>query len=319
MAEQLSRLAGLEVDVEVRPLPGDEDGLRWRSRVEFAVDPGGRPGLRPFHTRDVLPIDDCLIAARSLIDTGVLSRSWPGQRAVDAVAPSVGEAVLVPVPEPKRRGAGEVEAPEVVERVEVPGWCGELAVDARGFWQVHPGAAGAFLGHVLERLVPRPGERALDLYAGVGLFARALADAVGADGRVWAVEAEGRAVQLGQRDTASLAQLSWRVGRVERELTALAEAGELSAGGSTSDRGVDLVVLDPPRAGAGAQVAGQVAALGPRAIAYVACDPAALARDLRTLTDAGYALDSLAAFDAFPMTHHVECIAILRPGSAIQG
>lgn len=335
--EQLSRLAGIETDVLVQPVSGDTDGLRWRTRVEFAVDGSGRPGLRPFHTRAVLPVDDCLIARREILDTGVLDGSWPGQRAVDVVAPSVGEAVLVPVPSDATdrrgergrdgrrggsgagagrgasrrgrrgrsgdRGASTPPAPEVRERVEVPGWSGELAVDARGFWQVHPGAAATFLAHVLAQLKPRPGESALDLYAGVGLFARALADAVGPAGRVVAVEAEGRAVELGQRDTASTPQLSWRVGRVERELELLPAAREP----------VDLVVLDPPRAGAGAQVMTQLTAMSPRAIAYVACDPAALARDLGALRGTGYELDSLAAFDAFPMTHHVECIAICRP------
>ena len=75
----------------------------------------------------------------------------------------------------------------------------------------------------------------------------------------------------------------------------------------------DLVVLDPPRTGAGRAVVRDVAALGPRRVAYVACDPAALARDLAYAREAGYGIRSLRAFDAFPMTHHVECIAILEP------
>ena len=73
------------------------------------------------------------------------------------------------------------------------------------------------------------------------------------------------------------------------------------------------VVLDPPRSGAGREVIGQLLARGPRRAAYVACDPAALARDLSYAADAGYHVDSLRAFDAFPMTHHVECVAILQP------
>jgi tRNA/tmRNA/rRNA uracil-C5-methylase (TrmA/RlmC/RlmD family) len=75
----------------------------------------------------------------------------------------------------------------------------------------------------------------------------------------------------------------------------------------------DLVVLDPPRTGAGRDVVEAVAALRPRAVAYVACDPAALARDTAYLAGVGYRLRSLRAFDAFPMTHHVECIALFEP------
>ena len=83
----------------------------------------------------------------------------------------------------------------------------------------------------------------------------------------------------------------------------------------TAERGnVAMVVLDPPRTGAGRDVMGAILQTQPRAVIYVACDPAALARDVRTAVDAGWRLADLAAFDAFPMTHHVECIATLRPG-----
>ena len=71
------------------------------------------------------------------------------------------------------------------------------------------------------------------------------------------------------------------------------------------------VVLDPPRAGVGALIMERLLAIRPRAIAYVACDPASLARDVRTALDHGWRLTRLQAFDAFPMTHHIECIATL--------
>ena len=73
------------------------------------------------------------------------------------------------------------------------------------------------------------------------------------------------------------------------------------------------MVLDPPRAGAGAKVTRAIAASGARAVAYVACDPAALARDVATFRSAGWELTELRAFDCFPMTQHVECVALLEP------
>jgi tRNA/tmRNA/rRNA uracil-C5-methylase (TrmA/RlmC/RlmD family) len=76
---------------------------------------------------------------------------------------------------------------------------------------------------------------------------------------------------------------------------------------------VDIVVLDPPRAGAGRPVVEALVAAAPRAVAYVACDPAALARDVRTFHSAGWWLAELRAYDCFPMTHHVECVALLVP------
>ena len=299
LAEQLQRLAGLSLEVPVEPVPGDEDGLRWRTRVEFAVDPEGHAGLRKHRSHEVVPVDDCLIAGEAVIGSGVLDRRWPGSTAVDVIAPSGGpEVVTVPLP------AGERHAPHVQELVSTPsGWTAQFRVGARGFWQVHPGAAATFVEHVLTSLEPRPGERALDLYAGVGLFAAALADAVGPEGTVLAVESDAGAVRDAHRNLGSRRHVEVRRDRVDRGLRTLVRQ-QLRA---------DVVVLDPPRTGAGRAVVRDVAAMRPRLVAYVACDPAALARDLGYAREAGYGIRSLRAFDAFPMTHHMECIAILEP------
>ena len=74
-----------------------------------------------------------------------------------------------------------------------------------------------------------------------------------------------------------------------------------------------MVVLDPPRVGAKRQVVRADHGARPRAVAYVACDPAALARDVAYFAEHGYTLDRPRAFDLFPMTHHVECVALLAP------
>jgi tRNA/tmRNA/rRNA uracil-C5-methylase (TrmA/RlmC/RlmD family) len=293
---QFSRLADLQVDVVVEPLPGDQAGLRWRSRVEFAVDDAGRAGLRQHRSHKIVPLDDCLIADPRIVESDVLATVWTGCDGVDAVAADEpAEAVLVPLP------AGR--EPRVVQRVVTPDWAGEFRIGARGFWQVHPGAAPTFLAHVLTSLAPAGGERVLDLYAGAGLFATALADAVGPAGAVLAVEGHRPAVVDGMANTSDRPLVEWRHGRVDRVVRSLVRQGIHA----------DLVVLDPPRTGAGRDVCRDVAALQPRRIAYVACDPAALARDVAYLRSAGYELDSLRAFDAFPMTHHIECIAVLSP------
>ena len=86
---------------------------------------------------------------------------------------------------------------------------------------------------------------------------------------------------------------------------------------STGLRRCDIVVLDPPRAGAGRQVIERIIRMSPRAIAYVACDPSALARDIATARSLGWRLESLRALDLFPMTHHVECIALLVPAVSL--
>jgi tRNA/tmRNA/rRNA uracil-C5-methylase (TrmA/RlmC/RlmD family) len=294
--EQFSRLAGIDPEVTVEPLPGDEDGLRWRSRVEFAVDGEGRAGLRKHRSHEIIPVEDCLIADRRIVESGVLDTPWTGYSGVDAVAPDdLQGVVLVAFPGGLEQSVGQ--------RVTTTRWSGEFRVDARGFWQVHRGAAPTFVSHVLHSLAPKPGERVLDLYAGAGLFAAALADAVGPSGAVLAVEGDRRAVSHGAANTASRPWVEWRHGRVDRMIRPLVR----------QDVHADLVVLDPPRTGASGDVCRYIAAMTPRAISYVACDPAALARDTAYLQSGGYRLTSLRAFDAFPMTHHVECIATFEP------
>jgi tRNA/tmRNA/rRNA uracil-C5-methylase (TrmA/RlmC/RlmD family) len=278
--EQLVRLGGLSeaelstLDVRVAQLPGGP--LGWRSRVRYAVDPAGWPGLHRHRSADVIPVHRCLIAHPAIQALDVLDRPWEAPH-VDVVASSGGDVVALP-------GAA-------VGR--------QWTVPADAFWQVHPAAPDAFAAAVVELLAPQPGERAWDLYGGAGLFAAAVAEPVGAQGVVTVVEADPRAVEAARRSLADLPQV-----RVVRAAVASALA-DLGA--------VDVVVLDPPRSGAGAEVVRAIVAHGPRAVAYVACDPAAFARDVATFRSLAWELAALRAYDAFPMTHHVECVGLLRP------
>lgn len=272
VAEQLRRLAGLELDVEVEAVEGDlpeqAAGLRWRTRVRYVALPDGGRGMRKHRSHDVVRVDECRIAHP------------------DAREPQPGTLVETVGVEP----LGEQR----------------FAVAADGFWQVHPGAPGTLVATVLEMLEPRAGESALDLYGGVGLFARFLAEALGPDGSVVSVEGDAAASSYATDNLADVPGLATAVtGDVATVLTA-GEAPET----------VDLVVLDPPREGAKRVVVEQVVARRPRAVAYVACDPAALARDVALFAERGYVLRELRAFDLFPMTHHVECVALLEPVGA---
>ncbi len=287
--EQLSRLAGLDLDVEVEAIPGDDDGLGWRTRVQWAVDDDGRAGLRRHRSHSVVPIDHCRIAHPLVAAADVTGRTWPGIDSVEvAVAPDSGQTLVLP----GGRGTGALTE-HVGDRT--------FRVTGGGFWQVHPGAARALVAAVLEGLDPRPGETALDLYGGVGLFAASLAARIGPHGRVTCVESDRTAVGDARHNLADLTTVRVERGRVDHVLrrTHLGRA--------------DLVVLDPPRSGAGKAVVDLLSRVRARRIAYVACDPAALARDLRWFDERGYRLSTIRAFDLFPMTHHVECVALLAP------
>jgi tRNA/tmRNA/rRNA uracil-C5-methylase (TrmA/RlmC/RlmD family) len=293
IAEQLARLAGIEIDVVVEPVPdvdSEQPGLGWRTKVAYAVDRRGTPGLHPYQSRDVLPIDQCLLAHPAVRSAPVLDRRWSGASNVE-VAIGVGDDQ---VRTSERRPTGwRVTGPRALTHRAVG-----RAFGVHGFWQVHPAAADALAGAVLDFASVEPGESVVDLYAGAGLFAVALADA-GAE--VIAVEGDRLGAADAVRNAAGLPVEVWH-GPVEEAL------GELLADASAPQ----VVVLDPPRTGAGAEVTKRIARLGPRAVVYVACDPAALARDVRTFADEGYRLAALRAFDCFPMTHHVECVALLE-------
>ncbi|WP_314176433.1 class I SAM-dependent RNA methyltransferase [Streptomyces winkii] len=333
LTEQLWRLAQMTPedvswDGTVEPAPGDKvpagEVPAWRTRVQFAVDDEGRAGLRRHRSHEVEPIDHCLIAAPGVEELGIERREWPQMAGVEATAATGSQdrqVVLTPRPG-GRLPIVELDRPVSVLRAgERGGDKGNLhrvhgrdfvreradhrtwRVGAGGFWQVHPQAAELLVDALMRGLTPRKGEMAIDLYCGVGLFAGALADRIGENGAVLGIESSKRAVEDARHNLADFPRVRVEHGKVESVLprTGITEA--------------DLVVLDPPRAGAGRQTARHIASLGPRRIGYVACDPAALARDLDYFRTEGYVPRFLRAFDLFPMTHHLECVAILEPAA----
>ncbi|NEW39455.1 class I SAM-dependent RNA methyltransferase [Nocardia cyriacigeorgica] len=171
---------------------------------------------------------------------------------------------------------------------------------ATGFWQAHRDAAQRYSDVVAQWSALDPGAAAWDLYSGVGVFAARLADQVGPTGSVRAVESARGAVADGTAALGDLPQLELRGGRVERWVA------------EHTGTAPEVVVLDPPRAGAGKAVIGAVATVAPDRIVHIGCDPASFARDLGLYRAAGYQLTELRAFDAFPATHHVECLALLQ-------
>ncbi len=301
VSEQLQRLAGIDREVEVEAV---EPTLGWRTRMTWSSTDDGRLGLRRHRSHDVVPVEHCPIAHPDLPE--VLAHQWEAGP-VEAIVSSTGQRVVVtdaPVPRALevdgvattdgRRASGRTR---LTERVDDH----DFTVTGSGFWQVHPQAASVLVDAVLEAAEVAPGERVADLYAGVGLFTAFLADAAGPAGLVTSVEADRQGARDARRSLHGTPQVRLVPLSTER---ALAEDPALR-------EGVDVVVLDPPRTGARKAVPG-IAALGARRIVYVACDPAALARDVATFAEHGYALGPLRAFALFPMTHHVECVAVLE-------
>ncbi len=290
VAEQLRRIAGLDVAVTVQELPGGP--LGWRTRSRLAVDGTGEPGFRVHRSHTVLPVPACPLAVPGAL-APVFSHRWRPGGELEVVTDDSGRVHVAQLrpgrPPTQLRGTGRVVRHAAGRRWEL---------SALGFWQVHPAAADALAALVGGWAAAPPGGTAWDLYGGVGLFASVLAGQVGPTGSVTVVEASRRAVADGAAALADLAQVHFVTGRVERALDQLPGLP-------------DVVVLDPPRRGVGQEVAAAVADRGPTRIVHLACDPAALARDIAAYLTCGYRLLAVQALDAFPMTHHVECVAAL--------
>ena len=316
VAEQLRRIAGVELDVPVEPLPGTGDGTHWRSRVRLAVDAAGRPGFHRFRSLDIETFLACP-QIDPVAYAGLSERSWQPGAEVQIVLDADGQRHVVEIAPPKtsrtgrrspgRRGATARRAASAgsraervvigsgraVERVGGREW----TLSATGFWQAHRGAAATYSAVVGEWARPAAGAGVWDLYGGVGVFAATLAGQVGPLGRVDSVEFSRQAVADGTASLADLPQVYLHAERVERALHSLAAP--------------EVVVLDPPRAGAGRDVVAAVAAAGPERVVHIGCDPASFARDIALYREHGFGLAEVRAFDAFPLTHHVECLALL--------
>lgn len=311
LVEQLTRI-GRQTDPPVTPVvapPGAwPDG--YRSWARMAVAPDGRLGFRRRGSHDVEPIPHCLLMtpeAHALRQAA--GDAWSGATEV-VLSAGEGDGVLAVTPGPQglpsvpeghfgvaiSRPDGDGTVPERdPDHVDVTVHGVHLRASAGAFFQAGPGGAAALVTMVMDAVGPVEGLQVLDLYAGVGLFSAFLARA---GARVVAVEANTAATDDARRNLAGL-DVEVLTDTVEAALADLP--------------GADVVVLDPPRSGAKAPVCQAIADLRPRRIVYVACDPAALARDVATLDDLGYRLVGVAGLDLFGHTAHVEAVAVLEP------
>ncbi|MDF0531307.1 TRAM domain-containing protein [Tsukamurella sp. 8F] len=290
---RIGRFAPGAVDTAVIPVtPGMDAG--WRTRARLAVGRGGELGWRAARSHDLVAEPHCRQLVSGLVDGLTDLEHGAPELVVARDDDGVRHAVLG---SPARRGS----------------WAAQLLVDGSGitrqrvgtrqfdvpvtaFWQAHRDAVAAYTA-LAARWVP-PDVHVWDLYGGVGVFASALTER---GGSAEVVETSPDAVRAGRRAFEGAPVRFLRSG-VAEALPRLRRPG--------------AVVLDPPRAGAGAETVRAIAAARPADVVHVGCDAAAFARDLRLWHDAGYAAREVVAFDAFPGTHHLEVMAHLTPGAA---
>ena len=285
ITEQFARIARMDVRVSVEEV---SPPLGWRTQTTIGSDKEGRAGFYASRTNTIMAIDDCLVLHPSIDYPKIQSQSWePGARIQVSASTNGSSRVVV----------GDVIQGEQIQTFMVNGKSYQVSPDS--FWQSNVNAPKVLADCVIEFAHIRTGDHVLDLYGGVGLFALQLHDAIGADGRIDLVEGSKSATADAGVNFTGKENVKIHTGDVEKILPRFSRA--------------DVVILDPPRDGAKKNVIASLVECKPRAIVYVACDPAALARDSALLRDANYTLEKIRAFDLFPMTHHIECVALFTP------
>ena len=290
IAEQFSRIAKMDLRVDVEEVG---ESIHWRTRAIATTDRNGKLGFYKSRSHSIAPVTDCIICVEGMNFSEIASRDLKGDVRVEISASNTGERSIALAPTRGEEKARLTEGPAVLHE-NVLGK--SLEVSQESFWQSHKKAPEILTQAILDFAQLKTGEHVLDLYGGVGLFTAAIVEAVGPTGHVDLIEGSKVATADANRNFASLSNITIATGDVAKLLPRITAA--------------DVVVLDPPRDGAGKETVAHIARLAPRAIVYVACDPAALARDTAYLADHSYSLVKVRAFDLFPMTHHIECVAL---------
>ena len=290
IAEQFARIAKIDLQIDVEEV---DASTHWRTRAIATTDRNGKLGFFKSRSHSIAPVTDCLICVEDMNFSEIASRDLKGDVRVEISSSNTGERSIALAPTRGEEKARLTEGPAVLHE-NVLGRT--LEVSQESFWQSHKKAPEVLTQAVLDYAQLQVGEHVLDLYGGVGLFSAAIVDAVGPTGHVDLIEGSKVATADAARNFAAYSNITIATGDVAKLLPRISAA--------------DVVVLDPPRDGAGKEAIAHIARLAPRAIVYVACDPAALARDTAYLADHSYSLVKMRAFDLFPMTHHIECVAL---------
>ena len=299
VSEQLRRIGRLP-DVPVLPAIGSPNPWHYRNHARFSVDREGFLGYIPRNRKRVLRIENCYIvdpwihATLKTLQGGPVDREQGRLPRLHQVAMRVG-----------------VNTGDTLIQPDLTEWVPELAsgqrvldeallgerfrVSASSFFQVNTPQAERLIRLVREGLGLTRADVLLDAYAGVGTFAQTLAGDVA---QVLAIEVAASSVADGRHNTAELSNVRWIEGQVEDVLPKL-------------DTRPTAAVLDPSRQGCAPPVLHALIQAAVPRLAYVSCEPATLARDLRVLADGGYQVRSVQPVDLFPQTYHIECVALL--------
>jgi tRNA/tmRNA/rRNA uracil-C5-methylase (TrmA/RlmC/RlmD family) len=297
VANQLERLGGHHwsgPDTGAEPLSA-AGPTGWRTRVRLDVGPDRRPGFHRYHSDELVTDLRCAQLPTGMLD-GLAEADWPPEAQLHVALDDDGQRHVVRTVRAGRRNETKVMegAYQAVQRVGRRSW----QVPVTAFWQAHRDAARVYSSLVIDWAQPGAGSTAWDLYGGAGVFAAVLGDAVGESGRVLTIDTSRAATRAARAALLDLPQVEVITDSVRRAL-------------AVQRAGADVAVLDPPRSGAGREVVDLLAAAGVLRVVHIGCEAASFARDIGLYRGHGYVVEKIKVFDAFPLTHHTECVALL--------
>ena len=280
----------------------------WRSRIRLGVDQAGRAGFRKAHSHDLVTDHRCIQPMPGLLGEGSDSivgadsnyRFTPGAEVI-AVLDDAGNRHVVEVRKPARGRRSEIITKVISGTGDVVQKVGEhtFTLPPTAFWQAHHQALSAYSDLITQWVAG--GQYSAepvgwDLYGGVGALVPALHQALGNKSHIHSVESARVMATSGQVTFGD--DVHFHIGLVGNLIDTLPQP--------------DVVVLDPPRVGAGADVVTRIAARKPQRVIHIGCDPATFATDIRAWSQAGYHLSDIVVVNAFPGTHHFETLGLLQ-------
>jgi len=299
VANQLERLGGHHWAGAAEEV-GSTGPTGWRTRVRLDVAADGahvgRAGFHRYHSEDLVTDLSCAQVPDGML-SGLADTTWPSGVQLHVVLDDAGERHVVQTgPRADRKASTTVVegSYEATQRVGDRTW----SVPVTAFWQAHRDAAPTYSALVGQWAGLDAGMTAWDLYGGAGVFAATLAEAVGPTGHVLSVDVSRGSAKAARSALADLGWVEVLTESVRRALT-------------TRRRGADVAVLDPPRTGAGREVVDLLAQARVPRIVHIGCEAASFARDVGLYRGHGYTVEQIRVFDSFPLTHHVECVAVL--------
>ncbi|MDE2801252.1 MAG: Maf family nucleotide pyrophosphatase [Chloroflexota bacterium] len=295
--ETALRAAPELADIGVLPTMPSRSTSGYRNHARFTIGPGGTLGYVNHTTRRFLRVDRCDLMHPWINDALARLQERCAETTQLSVRYGVNTGEYLVQPRLVRQGI-DIESGQKHYTEAMHGR--RFRVASPSFFQVNTPTAEAMVELVGEQLRLQPTDLLVDAYAGVGVFARLLAERCA---RVIAIEESSAAVKDARVNAEDSPTVEFRLGKTEDVLSTLEEAP-------------DALILDPPRAGCDRRALDAVLRLGPRRVAYVSCEPEALARDLAVLAAGGYRIEIVQPVDLFPHTHHIEAIAVLSRDNA---